>query len=82
MKSLSLDEVGELHDVSTRTVEWWVANGELRAINVSRDPKSKKPRLRVLQVDLDKFLAARSTDAAALQKRPRRKRVEILEEFV
>jgi excisionase family DNA binding protein len=82
MRSYTLAELAEQYTVSLRTVETWVASGELRAVNVSRDRTSRKPRLRVLQCDLDAFLAGRATDAAAVHQ-PRRKRARLdVEQFV
>ncbi|SFJ26841.1 helix-turn-helix domain-containing protein [Planctomicrobium piriforme] len=70
MKTLSLSEVAERLDVSVRTVEVWISTGELRALNASRNPNSRKPRLRVRPVDLETFEAGREIQTA--QKRTRR----------
>lgn len=80
--SRSLADVGELLGVHVRTVETWVAGGELRAINVSRDRKSRKARLRVMQHDLDTFLGARATDATSTAPRRRRRQQPDIEQFV
>lgn len=69
-----LEEVAEQLGVSLRTVQTWVDNGELRAVNVSRDPKSKRPRLRVRLLDLDAFLARRTSAPAAAVPTPSRRR--------
>jgi hypothetical protein len=83
MTSYSLPEVAEALVVCTRTIEAWIAAGELRAVNVSRDRESRKPRLRVLQADLDAFLAGRATDTTPdPQPRPRRRRLQMVEQIV
>ena len=56
----SLANIAEQLGVSLRTVQSWVAAGELRAISVSRLRNSRKPRLRVLDSDLQAFLAGRA----------------------
>jgi hypothetical protein len=81
MRSYSLDQVAEICQVSGRTSEHWAATGELRTFNASRDRNSRRPRLRVLQSDLDAFLAARATDADAPQPRRRRLKIDV-ENFV
>lgn len=83
MTSYALAEIAESLGVCVETVARWVASGEMRAVNVSRDRRSRKPRLRVLQADLDQFLSARATDhGAELQPLKRRRRVEVTERFV
>lgn len=60
----SVDDIANLLDVHARTVQQWVATGELKAVNVSRNRQSKKPRLRITQCDLDAFLTSRSVNSA------------------
>ncbi len=86
MRSYSLPELAEECAVSPRTIEAWIASGELRAINVSRNRSSRKPRLRVLQSDLDAFFAGRATNQQSTTdqqtaRRPRQRRIEV-EQFV
>ncbi len=72
MKTHSISEVADLFTVSARTVEQWIARGELRALNVSRNVTSRKPRLRVTLADLDSFMAMRSTVTASVKPARRR----------
>jgi len=58
-----LDVVAEKLGVDERTVRSWIAKGELRAVNLSRDRNSRKPRLRILEDEVDRFLTARTTAA-------------------
>ena len=69
MKTLSLDEVADALAVSVRTVEEWVSKGELRAVNVSRNRQSRKPRRRVRESDLEEFLASREVNASGPARR-------------
>jgi len=73
MRTMSLDEVAEALAVSTRTVEEWVSIGELRAVNVSRNRHSRKPRRRVREADLEEFLAGREVNNASKPARRRQK---------
>ena len=82
MISHSLADVANLLVVHVRTVETWVANHELRAVNVSRNRQSRKARLRVMQSDLDTFLGARATDASPAKKSLRRQQPSDVEQFV
>ena len=72
MRTMSLDEVAEALAVSTRTVEEWVSIGELRAVNVSRNRHSRKPRRRVREADLEEFLAGREVNASGPARRKQR----------
>ena len=73
MTSRSLSDVADLLGVHVRTVETWIANQELRAVNVSRSRQSRKARLRVMQHDLDVFLGTRATDARPTKPARRRR---------
>lgn len=55
----TLDAVAKALQVSVDTVAAWVRRGELRAVNVSRDRASRKPRWRVRETDLEGFLSGR-----------------------
>jgi hypothetical protein len=81
VRSYSLGEVAEALSVCTRTVDAWIASRELRAVCVSRNRQSRKPRRRVLQHDLDAFLAGRATDVTA-ERQPRRRRMQVTKEYV
>lgn len=82
MRSYTLADIAELLGVSVRTVETWIAARELRAVCVSRDRTSRRPRWRVVQTDLDAFMAGRATDQGA-DRQPRRRRQKLeVEEFV
>jgi len=73
MKTLSTDEVAEALNVSVRTVDEWINSGELRAVNVSRNRNSRKPRRRIREADLDAFLAGREVNNANGPARRRQK---------
>ena len=72
MKTLSTDEVAEALNVSVRTVDEWINSGELRAVNVSRNRNSRKPRRRVREADLEEFLAGREVNASGPARRKQR----------
>ena len=62
--------------VSLRTVQSWISDGELRAVSVSRSRSSRKPRLRILDADLQAFLSNRAvgSDPPAQRRRRRSRR--------
>lgn len=82
MKTHSLSEVAEALGVSTRTVEIWISTGELRAVNVSRNRHSRKPRHRVTDADLNAFLASRETGKPARQTGKIRRKTESIPRYV
>jgi hypothetical protein len=51
----SVNDVSQRYSVNLQTVLGWIANGELKAINVGRAPGRKKPRWRITQDALDAF---------------------------
>jgi|GEM_PF-1092265 len=80
LDSFSLEEIAEKLSVDARTVRSWIANGELRAVNVSRNQQSKKPRLRIMEDDVTNFLTLRSV--AATEKVTRRQRSKPCRQWV
>jgi len=62
MKYHTLQEAGEILGVSWKRVRQWVRNGELSAINVSTNRRSKKPQFRVSIEAIEQFEMNRSVD--------------------
>jgi excisionase family DNA binding protein len=58
---MTVKEAATKLEVSPSTIRQWITTGEIRAVNLSRDPGSRKPRMRITQEELDKFLLRRST---------------------
>jgi excisionase family DNA binding protein len=58
---VTVEQVAEKLEVSVRTIREWIASGELTAVNTSRNPRSQRPRLRVLDDEFYRFLERRST---------------------
>lgn len=79
-------DVAEQLGVDPDTVRAWCASGHLRAINVARDPRGKRPRWRISEEDLAAFLAKRAnqsappTNSAAARGRGRNRR-DVIEFF-
>lgn len=61
-------------EVHENTVLGWIASGELRAINVGREPGKKKPRWRISEEALQEFELLRSTEPKRTTKPARRKK--------
>ncbi len=78
----TLETVAEQLGVSTDTLKAWIRSGELLAVNVSCDPKSRKPRLRIRQADLDAFLAGRAVASDQPQPRTRRRKLPTVKQYV
>lgn len=72
--TLTPDDVAQRYSVGVRTVAGWIEAGELRAVNVSRSPRSKKPRWRVTAEAIEEFELRRAATPAQLTTRARRKR--------
>jgi len=60
-KLLSIQDLADQYGASTKTFRAWIKSGELKAVNVSRDQKSQRPRYMVRKSDLDKFFEDRTT---------------------
>jgi excisionase family DNA binding protein len=73
MSNFSIRQIAQQCGVSVRTVRAWIRAGELKAVNMSRTPGSRKPRWRVTQAALDAFLALRTSRPSAPAPRSRRK---------
>jgi excisionase family DNA binding protein len=71
-RTSTISEVAARYGVSIPTVRSWIASGELRALVVSRNPRSKKPRVRVTAEALRAFEATRSPSLAPAARRRRR----------
>jgi excisionase family DNA binding protein len=66
-------EIAQRYRVSVPTVRGWIASGELRAVVVSRNRQSRKPRVRVTPEAMAAFEAARSPGPATAARRRRRR---------
>jgi transposase len=71
-ETYTVAEVAARYRVRIATVATWIRAGELKAVNVSRSARSKKPRFRISNEALAAFEAARTPTAAPVQKRARR----------
>ncbi|WP_171473414.1 helix-turn-helix domain-containing protein [Frigoriglobus tundricola] len=58
--ALTVRDAAERFGVGPATVLAWIRAGELPAVNVSRSPRSKKPRWRVSEAALAAFEARRA----------------------
>lgn len=72
LDSFSIDEVAEKLEVDERTIRDWIAKGDLTAFNVSRNRDSRKPRLRISEDEMERFLKLRSTNPAPVRARRRK----------
>ena len=70
----SITNLAERYGVTEHTVLAWIKSGEMKAINVGRSPKAKKPRWRVSKEALDAFEELRSPIVAQPKTRRRSKK--------
>jgi excisionase family DNA binding protein len=76
--TLSPDDVARQYGVTVPTVLAWIHSGELRALNVSRNAASKKPRWRVTLAALERFEQVRTATPQPQPSRRRRQSVEVI----
>lgn len=74
----TVQQAAEWLGVDDEQVLGWIHSGQLKAVNVASNPRSKRPRWRIAEADLARFLLSRQHPAslpsptiAATQKRPR-----------
>jgi hypothetical protein len=75
----SVKDVCERYVVGEHTVLEWIRSGELKAVNVSRRPGSKKPRWRIIQEALAAFEQLRTPNPPAPKTARRRRPAEVIE---
>ena len=75
----SVQDVCKRYCVGVHTVLRWIANGELRAVNVGRNLSAKKPRWRVTQEALEAFELLRTPLPPAPKTRRRKQAAGALE---
>jgi hypothetical protein len=51
----TIHDIRQRYGVTIQTVLGWIRSGELRAVNVSRHPESRKPRWRISEEALAEF---------------------------
>jgi hypothetical protein len=76
----SVSDVAERFAVSPHAVLSWIASGELRAINVSRKGKSKRPTWRISATAIAEFELSRSAEVVhPKQSKPRSRKTEVIQ---
>jgi hypothetical protein len=79
--SYSVKQIAERYGVNVTKVGQWIANGQLRGINIALRP-GRRPRWRILAADLAAFEAARSaTPPPPPMRRRRRADPEVIQFF-
>jgi excisionase family DNA binding protein len=77
--TLTLPEVAERYGVTVRTTLSWIAQGELKAINVARSRNAMKPRWRITKEALEAFELARTNSPTQPRKRRKRQPGHVIE---
>jgi excisionase family DNA binding protein len=81
MTSFTVKAVCERYGVTPHTVLSWIRSGDLRAVNVGRSGKAKRPSWRITEAALETFEELRAPRPAARRRgtRARRRAREIVE---
>jgi len=77
--TLTVRDLCERFGVSEHTVLSWVHSGQLAAINVGRDPGSKKPRWRFLVAAVTAFELARTATPPPPRTRRKKRQADVIE---
>lgn len=72
-------EVAKDWGISVRTVFDWINSGRLRAVNVSRNPRSRRPRYRIDPADLQDFERTREVGTPKPAPQRRRNKPDVIE---
>ena len=75
----SVADVAKRYGVGTGTVLAWIASGELKALNVSRSARAKRPLWRISEASLVAFEAARTPNPPASKARRRQRSAEVVQ---
>jgi len=59
--SYSVKDIQEKFSVSQATVLHWLATGQLKCLNVGRDPGKRRARYRITEKQLEEFESNRAT---------------------
>jgi excisionase family DNA binding protein len=71
MSTYTVKDVCNRFDVHEQSVLSWIHNGELKAVNVGREPGKQKPRWRITEEALREFEEKRTNAVVAVA--PRKK---------
>ena len=76
----SVKQIAERYGVSIRTVQdVWIANGDLKAVCVSRSLSSKKKKYRITESALQEFELLRQAPSAPPRKRRKKQSADVIE---
>lgn len=81
MTPLTVSQIAERYSVSESTVLEWIRTGELCAISVSRNPRSKRPHWRITAAALEQFEATRTASGPPAPRARRAKQPRDVIEF-
>jgi transposase len=74
----TIHNIAEHCGVSERTVRAWIRAGDLKALNMSRTPSSRRPRYRVTQAALEAFEATRAAGVPAPRAKGRKQSGDVV----
>jgi excisionase family DNA binding protein len=80
-RALTIRDLCDRYSVTEHTVLGWIRSGELRAINVGRSLRTKKPRWRILAESLQDFEALRTASPPPPRARRRKQRADVIDYY-
>lgn len=76
--SYTVADVARRFGVSLHTVGAWIKSGELKAVNVARSRRAKRPSWRIPAESIAEFEAARTTTPKAERSRRRKPGADVI----
>jgi excisionase family DNA binding protein len=77
--TFSVQDICKRYSVGEHTVLNWVASGELRALNIARSRRARRPRWRIREEDLAAFEAARTSAPATPRARRQKRQPDVIQ---
>ena len=81
MKRFTPPQIAEMFGVDTKKVSGWIKSGELKAVNVAKNPRGERPRWRISEQAIKDFEARRTYQPQA-KREPKRRMPAIKNFFV
>jgi excisionase family DNA binding protein len=75
----TVQDVCDRYGVTVHTVLGWIRSGELRAVNVGRQQRARKPRWRISEEALVAFEQVRATSPPVPKPRRRKRPADVIE---
>lgn len=78
-ETLTVQQVAARYAVAAHTVLAWIRAGELRAVNVARNRRARRPSWRITAAAVEAFEVARAPQQPVVKSRRRKTRADVIE---